>query len=88
MSEHLPEELAIAFHHVAAQLLFLSQRACRDIPLPTSFLTQKVKKTDRDDRGKLLRVLEYLNGTQHMKLKLEVDNLSMFHLFIAFAPIV
>ena len=34
------------------------------------------EKTDRDDWGKLIRVLEYLNGTKHMKLTLEVDKLS------------
>ena len=27
LAEHLPEELAVAFHHAVVQLLFLSQRA-------------------------------------------------------------
>ena len=76
LAEHLPEELAAVFHHVVAQLLFLSQRACRDIQLPVSFMTKRVEKTDRDDWRKLLRVLKYLNGTTHMKLTLEVDNMS------------
>ena len=31
LAEHLPEELAVAFHHVVAQLIFLSQRVRRDI---------------------------------------------------------
>ena len=82
LAEELPEELAIAFHHAVAQLLFLSLRARRDIQLPTAFLTKRVKKPDRDDWGKLLRVLEYLNGTKHMKLTLEVDDLSMINWFI------
>ena len=45
LAEHLPEELAVAFHHAVAQLLFLSQRAHRDIQLPVSFMTRRVKKT-------------------------------------------
>ena len=44
LAKHLPDELAVAFHHVVAQLLFLSQRARRDIQLPVSFMTQRVKK--------------------------------------------
>ena len=34
LAEHSPEELAVAFHHVVTQLVFLSQRARRDIQLP------------------------------------------------------
>merc|ERR1712194_658146 len=82
LAEQLPEELAVAFHHAVAQLLFLSQKARRNIQLPVSFMTRRVKKPDRDDWGKLLRVLEYLNGTKHMKLTLEVDNLSTLNWFI------
>ena len=36
----LPEELAVIFHHTVAQLLFVSQRAWRDIQTPVSFLTK------------------------------------------------
>ena len=82
MAEHLLEELTEVFHHTVAQLLFLSQRARRDIQLPVSFKTLRVKKPDRNDWGELLRVLEYLNGIKHMKLTLEVNNLSMLNWFI------
>ena len=51
LAEHLPEELAVVFHHAVAQLILLSQRVRRDIQLPLSFLTQRVKKPDRDDWG-------------------------------------
>ena len=37
--EYLPEELAVTFHHTVAQLLFLSQRARRDMQLSVSFIT-------------------------------------------------
>jgi hypothetical protein len=38
----LPEEQARAFHHAAAQLLFLSARARQDIQPATAFLTTRV----------------------------------------------
>jgi hypothetical protein len=41
LAEELPEELAVAFHHAVAQLLFLSLRARRDIQLPTAFFDEK-----------------------------------------------
>jgi hypothetical protein len=46
----LSEEHAQHFHHAVAQVLFLSVTA-------VSFLTTRVKKPDKDDWGKLKRVL-------------------------------
>ena len=45
----LPEELAVIFHHTVTQLLFVSQRALRDVQIPVSFLTKWVKTPDRYD---------------------------------------
>ena len=53
----LPEELAVIFHHAIAQLLFLSQRARRDVQTPVAFLTKRVMSPDKDDWNKLVRVL-------------------------------
>ena len=39
LAKALPEEQAMAFHLVTAQLLFLSARVQRDIPPATAFLT-------------------------------------------------
>jgi hypothetical protein len=36
-----------------------------------------VKNPDEDDRGKLKRVLKYLNGTRYLKLRLTVENMGM-----------
>ena len=47
----LPEEQAVTFHHVTAQLLFVSQRARRDIQTAVAFLTTRVKEPDEDDWG-------------------------------------
>ncbi len=66
----LPEEQATAFHHAVAQLLFLSARARRDIQLVTAF-------PDKDDWGKLKRLLQYSKGTLHMPLILSADSMTM-----------
>jgi hypothetical protein len=44
--------------------------------MAVSFLTTCVKRLDKDDWGKLKRVLRYLRGTRHMKLNLSANNLT------------
>eukprot|EP00956_Cyclotella_meneghiniana_P002567 scaffold3022_cov42-Cyclotella_meneghiniana.AAC.3 len=70
------------FHHTVAQLLFVSTRVRRDIQTAVAFLTTRVKKPDQDDWGKLKRVLKYLKGTKHMRLRLSVDNLGVIHWWV------
>ncbi len=77
----LGEERALAFHHKVAQLLFMATRARRDIQTAVAFLTTKVKSPDKDDWGKLKRVLKYLNGMKYLKLNLSVDNLGVLKWF-------
>jgi hypothetical protein len=77
LSKPLPEEQARAFHHASAQLLFLSARARRDIQPATAFLTTRVRCPDKDDWGKVKRVLGYLKGTLNMPLVLSADSLTM-----------
>jgi len=62
----LPEEQKLAFHHAVAQLLFLSQRARRDIQTPG------VRDSNEDDWGKVKCVLKYLKSTRIMPLRLEI----------------
>jgi hypothetical protein len=47
-----------------------------------AFLTTRVKSPDEDDWEKLKRVLKYLNGTKHLKLRLSVENLGMLKLYV------
>jgi hypothetical protein len=82
LGKWLNEEQAQHFHHAAAQLLFLSVRARRDIQTAVSFLTTRVRKPDKDDWGKLKRVLQYLYGTKHMKLTLSVDDLQQIQWWV------
>jgi hypothetical protein len=78
----LDEEQALAFHYMVAQLLFMATRVRQDIQTAVAFLTTRVKSPDKDDWGKLKRVLKYLNGTKYLKLRLCVDNLGLLKWFI------
>ena len=49
----LDNDLATAFHHTVAQLLFMSSRAQRDSQIAVAFQTRRVKSPDEDDYGKL-----------------------------------
>jgi hypothetical protein len=77
LAKVLPEEQAMAFHRTTAQLLFLSSRARRDIQPATAFLTTRVRLPDKNDCGKVKRVLSYLKGTLHMPLILSADSLTL-----------
>ncbi len=78
----LEEERALAFHHTIAQLLFMAIRARRDIQTAVAFLTTQVKSPDKDDWGKLKRVLKYLNDIKYLKLNLSVDSLGVLKWFV------
>jgi hypothetical protein len=71
----LNEEQADVFHHTVYQLLFAANQARRDFQAAVSFLTTRVKDPDEDDWGNLRQVFKYLNGTKHLKLTLEVNQL-------------
>jgi hypothetical protein len=61
------------FHSATAKLLYLSLRTRPDILVAVSFLTTRVKEPTAQDKGKLFRVLEYLNGTRDLSLTIEPD---------------
>jgi hypothetical protein len=54
----------------------------RDIQTAVAFLTTRVKKPDEDDWGKLKRILKYLKGTRHMRLRLSIDALGVIHWWV------
>ena len=60
-----------------AQLLFMSSRAFQDIHIPVIFLNTCANKPDKDDWGKLKRILRYFKGTHMLKLALIVGNISV-----------
>ncbi len=71
----LSKEQVDVFYHTVYQLLFVANRACRDIHTAVSFLTTPVQAPDEDDWGKLKRVLKCLKGTQHLQLTLSTDEI-------------
>eukprot|EP00804_Cyclotella_cryptica_P030535 CCRYP_020167-RA/>CCRYP_020167-RA protein AED:0.47 eAED:0.47 QI:0/-1/0/1/-1/0/1/0/307 len=76
------------FHRTTAQLLFLSTRARKDIQTAVSFLTTRVKRPDEDDWKKIRKVLEYLNGTIDLKLRVEVKDLRVMRWYVDAAHMV
>ena len=75
IAQPLTNEMAAAFHHTVAQLLFMSSRARKDIQTAVAFLTTRVKGPYEDDWGKVKRVLKYLNGTRNLDLTLSANDL-------------
>ncbi len=78
----LEEERALVFHHTVAQLLFMLTRARHNMQMAVAFLTTRVKSPDKDDWGKLKRMLKYLNGTKYLKFKLSVDNFGLLKWYV------
>ena len=73
---NLNEEQAEVFHHTVYQFLFAANRSRCNIQTAVSFLTTRVKDPGKDDWGKLVRLLKYLNGTWYMKLILSADEMN------------
>ena len=69
----LSKEKSEIFHTYVAKGLFLCKRARPDIQLAIAFLCTRVKQPDEDDWKKLIRLLNYLNGTKNLYLTLEMD---------------
>ena len=70
--EKLCQNDADNYHHTAAQMLFISGRARRNLQTVVAFLTTRVKGPDKDDWGKLKRALKYVNGTRRLKLRIKI----------------
>ncbi len=50
--------------------------------MAVAFLTARVKSPLKDDRGKLKRLLKYLNGTKYLKLSISVENLGILKWYV------
>ena len=48
-AKKLPREQSVQLHHVVAELLFISNKACHDIQTAVAFLSTRVKCPDEDD---------------------------------------
>ena len=81
-AKRLTGKRADRFHSVAAKLLYVSIRARMDILLPVEFLCTRVSKSTTQDEAKLLRLLEYINATLHLKYTLGADNLTKLRAWV------
>jgi hypothetical protein len=81
-SAALPKTSAENFHSVVAKLLFASKRARLDIQLAIAFLCTRVSCSTEEDKGKLRRLLEYLNGTLDLSLTLGADDLTIIQTWV------
>jgi len=68
--EELGKEDKERFHSVVAKLLYIAKRGRPDILTAVSFLSTRVLAPTKEDEGKLMRVLRYLNGTRDLVLTL------------------
>ena len=58
------------FHRVVAKLIYLTMRTRPEILLAVQFLTTRVQDPDMDDHKKLTKLLQYLQGTIDLGIKI------------------
>jgi len=75
-SEQLDKRQGEIFHSIVAKLLYVSKRARTDAQLAIAFLCTRVSCSTEQDWKKLIRLLQYFNGTLDMPLILGADCLA------------
>ncbi len=70
------------FRSIVASLLYVSKRIRPDILLPTQFLATRVSNPTLEDKHKLIRILQYLNGTKELSLKLRYETVGHIYGYI------
>jgi hypothetical protein len=78
----LDKKLAEAFHTTVAQGLFLAKRARPDLNLTIAYLCTQVQSPNEQDWAKLIRMMQYLNGTRDLVLTLSADNLYILKWYV------
>ena len=81
-AKFIPQEQAIQFHHNVAKLLLVSTGARQDIQTAVAIPTTRVKSPDKNDWGRLKRVVKCLNETKDLEFTLSADNLGIFRWFV------
>jgi hypothetical protein len=66
---------AQASHHTMVHLLFASTRTRKDIQTTIAFLTVRLRFPDKDNWGKIKRMLKYVRGTVYIPLILRAESL-------------
>ena len=61
------------FHSAVYQLLFITQRTRPEFMLSVNFLSGRCYVATEEDKRKLMRVIQYLKGTENLGLKLSLN---------------
>jgi len=75
-SEQLDKRQGVIFHSIVTTLLYVSKRARTNAQLAIAFLCTRVSCSTEQDWKKLIRLLQYFNGTLDMPLILGADSLA------------
>jgi len=75
-SEQLDKRQGEFFYSIVAKLLYVSKRARTNAQLAIAFLCTRVSCSTEQDWKKLIRLLQYFNGTLDMPLILGADSLA------------
>ena len=78
----LTGDRAETFHTMVAKGLFLCKRARPDIQPTIAVLSTRVKSPNESDWKKLIRLMEYLNGTKELMLRLWADDLRVVKWYV------
>ena len=73
-SVRLDDELRKKFHSSVQSCLFLSVKTRPDIQCAVNYLTTRVKEPTEEDLSKLMKVVQYLNGTVELGITLGGDD--------------
>jgi len=76
VSKQLDKLQGETFHSIVAKLLYVSKRARTYAQLAIAFLCTRVSCSTEQDWKKLIRLLQYFNGTLDMPLILGADSLT------------
>ena len=70
------------FHTMVAKGLFIGKRARGDILQVISVLASRVQDPNKNDWGKLIRMLKYLNGTKKRCLRVSIDDIRVLKWYV------
>ena len=73
-SPELDTERRQQFHSRVAKILYLGKRVRPDLLPTVAFLSTRVQRSTEQDWTKLMRLLQYINGSRQLGLLFEADN--------------
>jgi hypothetical protein len=81
-SEKLSKKKGEQFHSIVAKVLFATKRARPDTGPPVSYLTTRVRESNRNDWSKMAHMMEYIRKTKRLPLILRADGSGMLKWYV------